>query len=593
LVRESVKVQFIQDAQVAARIVRGIASSSGPVGFDIETAKRPAYATHPQAGLDPHLSTIRLIQAYSGGPTAYVVDVRSTGLLPLAPLWDQRLVAHNALFELKHLLHAAIRLGRVDCTMLMANAVDGGLPSLQELALTELGWSISKSEQTSNWNAPELTADQIQYAALDAVLARLLACRLVTRFRDVGRVRLYELMRGAQEAIAQLELAGLHFDRDRHAALISKWERVKKKATQKLTALLGPSISPSSPPQIAKWLESELDEQTRSEWPRTKTGLLRTDSDTLKTHASHALVTPLLGFKDAAKRLSGFGANYAAHASPATGRLHASFQLGGCTTGRISSHSPNVQNPPRDPEFRALFSAPADRVLVVADYSEFELRVAALLSRNEPMLDAYARGERLHGTTAAAILRIAPSEVTKDQRRIAKAVNFGMLFGGGAKSLVRYAAVEYGVYLSLDEAERARRVFFERFPGFAEWQRRRGRTGVRDGTVRTPAGRVCRLSRGYYGYSLTQALNMPIQGGAAEVLLAALAVLPRHLDGLDAVLVNVVHDELIVEVRAEEAEQAKCAVEAAMIEGMLANFPDAPVNGLVDAKIGRNWAEAK
>ena len=593
LARVGIKVEFVADSTAAACVVESIITDDLPIGLDIETAKLAQYAEHPDAGLDPHMSEIRLLQLYPGGSTAYVFDVRSVGLTTLAPIWSQPLVAHNAVFEVKHLLHAGIQPDHVDCTMLIANALDGRLPALQELARTELGWEISKAQQASDWNTTELTVEQIEYAALDAVLVRLLAQRLRARLQELDRLRIYGLMRGAQLAIAEMELAGLHFNRGHHTELMRTWADAKEKAEHELVALLGSEMNPASHVQLGRWLEERLDEVTRSIWPRTDRGVLRSDGETLKVHADHRLVRPLVAFKDATKRLSGFGERYAAHVSPATGRIHASFRLGGSVAGRMSCQGPNLQNAPRDPEFRSLFIAPPDRMLVVADYSQIELRVAALVSGDRRMLDAYVAGDDLHRATAAAILGVEPAAVTKDQRQAAKAVNFGLLFGQGAKGLIRYAAGNYGVTMSIDDAERARRVFFETYRGLAEWQRRTGQAGRREGQVRTPAGRIRRLSYGRYGYSVNEALNSPIQGGAAEVLLAALGVLPQRLARLDAALVNVVHDEVIVEAAVADTRQAKEAVESAMVEGMLTIFPTASVNGLVEAAIVENWAEAK
>ena len=205
------------------------------------------------------------------------------------------------------------------------------------------------------------------------------------------------------------------------------------------------------------------------------------------------------------------------------------------------------------------------------------------------MLAAYEAGEDLHRKTAAAVLGIEPDAVTKAQRQMAKAVNFGLLFGQGAAGLQRYAKSSYGVDLTATEAEKARTAFFKAYPGLSRWQAETRRNAERAGQVRTPGGRV-RPLEGQRALA-TESLNSPIQGGAAECLLAALAAL--ELDSLGAQLVNVVHDELVVECDPDRAGVVAAEVERAMVAGFLAIFPNGCTRDLVEAHSGPNWAAAK
>ena len=239
---------------------------------------------------------------------------------------------------------------------------------------------------------------------------------------------------------------------------------------RKLARLLGPHVSPDSGKQVSEWLKRNLEPAIERGWPRTKTGQLRIDGATLSRYSGHPLVSPLSEYKEAAKLLSTFGGNYVAHRNPVTGRIHAHFRIGGTATGRMSCHSPNIQNPPRDKAFRKLFTAPAGRLLVVADYGQIELRIAAILSRDRNMLRAYAEGRDLHTLTAAAVAGVPPGAVTRDQRQAAKAVNFGMLYGQGHRGLAAYARATYGVDMTLDEARGAQDAFFRTYPGLRRWQ---------------------------------------------------------------------------------------------------------------------------
>ena len=591
LTAAGVRVVPVADSAMLARALGELAAlpdNGGPWGFDVETMPLPAFARDKTAGLDPWRSRIRLAQLYPGGGTCYVFDVAALGgLSPLAELLNTRaLVAHNAVFEWKFLLHQGAAPARLGCTLLMDNALGNGRRALATLAAEMLGWHLDKALRVSNWGG-SLSAAQLDYAALDAVATYRLARQLSGRLQERGLGRCYGLMRDAQAAIARLELAGCPFDTKAHAALLEQWQAAAEQARGELDSLLN-GANPDSPLQLSRWLAANLPPATVATWPKTAGGQLQTDADTLAGLTLPAL-EPLKRYKLAVKLLGTYGKGYAAHVSPVTGRIHASFTLGGTATGRLACRSPNIQNPPRGADFRALFAAPAGRCLVVADYSQIELRVAALVSGDSAMLAAYAAGEDLHRKTAAAFLGKEPGAVSKAERQIAKGINFGMLFGSGAKGLQAFCKSSYGVELSLAGADKARAAFFAAYPGLSAWQKTTRRDAERAGQVRTPGGRIRSLD-GERALA-TESLNTPIQGGAAECLLAALAAL--NLDSLNARLVNVVHDELIVECDPEAAGAVVGEVERAMVAGFLAIFPNGSTRDLVEAHSGPNWAQAK
>ena len=585
--------RYIRDNESAAEAVSWLKNAKLPLGLDTETAKLPEFKNHEQAGLEPHLSRIRLIQLYGGGDTVYIFDMYSVGMEVLKPIWKMPLIAHNAVFDLKNLLHAGADPQQIGCTMLMANALTGKLPSLANLAKEHLGWNMSKSQQASNWDNKKLTPEQLNYSALDVMavfkLYRILKKLLIKR----GLGSVYIMMREAMRAVAKMELNGIYFNAQAQKKLIDRWQQEKEKAENELTEILGPYINIDSSKQISSWLKTNLDSKALRKWPKTKSGQLKTDAQTLKRFPGVPLLKPFQKYKDASKMLSTFGAGYAEHINPETGRIHPYFRIGGTATGRISCFKPNIQNPPRDKEFRALFSAPPGREIVVADYGQIELRVAALVSGDEDMLEAYAKGQDLHRKTAAAIADVPIEKVNSEQRQAAKAVNFGLLYGQGYKGLARYAKASYGVDMSENDAKQAREAFFDEYLGLRCWQEETARIAEKTQKAITPCGRIRDFTKEQRGYRYTEALNTPIQGGAAEILMAALSKLEKHFAGLDAKLVNIVHDELVLEVSELEVEQAKKAVEKAMIEGMLEVFPDASTVGLVEAKSGSNWAEAK
>ena len=586
-------VRYVNSPEAAERAVKVLANEPGHFGLDIETAKIATYAHLGQAGLNPHLSKIRLLQLYAGGSEAFVFDLFAVPTPVLRPLLEKQFVAHNAIFDLGHLMHAGLEPGGIECTMLQANALTGMRPSLATLVETELGWRISKEQQVSDWSAPILSQEQIEYAALDAVLVHRLFPLLDSQIRRKGRLRCYELMRDAQHPIARMQLNGCFFDRVAQQQLMQTWVADRERVHHELKTLLGAEVNLGSHVQLAAWIQKNVDAALLNTWPRGNKGTAKTGAKVLALYPDLPFVKSLMQWKILNKKLTSFGSRYSARINPETGRIHASFIIGGTKTGRLACRKPNIQNPPKESDFRALFAAPHGRVMVVADYSQIELRVVALVAQEKTMLAAYRQGIDLHRKTAAALTGVPLEAVTKAQRQLAKAVNFGLLFGQGAAGLAKYAKTQYGVDMSLKQAERYRQAFFDTYPGLRRWQRRTAELAEASHSVRTPSGRVRTFKRKRGKSYFTAFLNTPVQGGAAEVMLAALAALDRRLKGLDAKLVNVVHDEIVLEVAADQAAAAKTAVEEAMVEGMLSVFPRADCNGLVEAHSGCNWAEAK
>ena len=458
----SVSVRYINTAEEAEEAVTSLAAELGHFGLDLETAKLALYANHSQAGLNPHLSRIRLLQLYVGGSEAFVFDLFTVPPAALRPLLDKQFVAHNAIFDLGHLIHAGLEPRRIECTMLQANALTGKRPSLAALAETELGWRISKEQQVSDWSAHVLSQEQIEYAALDAVLVHRLFPLLDRKIRRKSRLRCCELMRDAQHPIARMQLNGCFFDRVAQQELMQKWGANRGQVHEELKALFGSEFNLGSSVQLAGWIGKNVDASLLKTWPRGDKNRPKTGAKVLALYPELPFVRSLMRWKLLNKKLTSFGNRYASNINPATGRIHASFIIGGTDTGRLACRNPNIQNPPKDSDFRALFAAPPRRVMVDGDYSQVELRVMAVVASEKTMLSAYRLGIDLHRKTAAALTGVPLDAVTKEQRQLAKAVNFGLLFGQGAPGLAKYAKTQYGVDMSLKEAEKYRKAFFDK-----------------------------------------------------------------------------------------------------------------------------------
>jgi len=580
LVRHSLDMRLRYVTEPADARLRVQQLLTEPVlGIDIETT-----------GLDPLFDSVRLISVATLDGRVAVFDMFKLPSDLLHPLANVPWCAFNAGFEQRFLrgLEFALR------PMHDAQLLDRLHHHLMHRTLADavgdtLGLRLVKEEQRSDWSVSELSHEQIEYAGRDALAALRVARELLPR---VPRT-LYDTWRNALSVLADLELRGQSFDFNQHRMLIGQWQRERDQLLIELRNHLGAGVKPTSGPQLGEWLKQHLPAKTVQAWPKTGTGRLKTDADTLQLFADLPAVAPLLRFKRVSKLLSTYGDNYAKHRNDLTGRLHPSFKVGMTVSGRVCASKPNTQNPPRVDTFRALFVPPVGQVLVGADYGQIELRVAALLSGDKAMLAAYQRGDDLHRLTAAAVAGVAPEQVTKEQRQAAKAVNFGTLYGQGPAGLASNAKTTYGVDMTKQEAAQALQRFDLTYPTLAAWKRQQIGLAQQQHRVRTRLGLVRDFEVQGTGYLQGEAVNIPVQGSAAEVMLCAVARLPQTLNGSSARLYHNVHDELVLTCAPEDADQAAAALRDAMTAGFLQVFPEgeALTRDLVETKTGRSWAE--
>lgn len=574
----------------AAPVVEALLATAG-FGIDIETAARPEFADREGAALDPRCSTPRLLQVTAGGKV-WIFDLARVPLTTLAPLLMRPWYAHNAIFEVRHLMVAGLDPGDVRCTMLQDNALTNQNRSLSELYKARFGVQLDKSLQVSDWSG-DLSEAQLRYAARDALAVYHLAATQSGMLRKRGAGKLARLLYGAQCPVALMALNGLGFDRDRHQQLVPEWDAARARALKKLRKLADKDLNLNSPKDLSDFFESHATLEQLESWPRGKSGYLTTAQKKLPSFVDNAAVAALLDFREWDGLVARSGDTLAAHIHPVTGRLHPDFRIAGARSGRMAASNPNVHGFPNDVEFRRLFTADNGCVLVRADFNQAELRIAALLSGDARLLRAYDKGLDVHRMTAANILGKEAEDVNSVERDLAKAIAFGMLFGMGARSLARDARAKFGITLTESEAEHTRRRFFETYPDLARWRRDRVAEARGTGSCTTPMGRIRNFVRedkeDFYG----AAMNTPIQGAGAEVLYAALALLPTVLEPHDAHLLNAVHDEILVECPEDNVAAVSDALRSCMEQGMRRVFPNASLNGLVEVGHGPSWGDAK
>ena len=321
--------------------------------------------------------------------------------------------------------------------------------------------------------------------------------------------------------------------------------------------------------------------------PRTDNGTVSARSDLLKHLAHHAEIRPLLRVLWSDKRLRSFGHKLIDAVSPITGRVHPDFMLG-TKSGRLACSVPNFQQLP--PDVRVAVVAPPGRILVVADYSQLEVRILAELAGDVGLRAEFEHGGDVHRSAAAAICGIPIEQVSDAQRKAAKAIVFGTNYGSGAKGIRAAAWASFEVDLTLDQATAAREAYLNRYPGIREYQRHQADLAQAAGAVRSILGRPLKAEWEGGRLKYTQAVNFPIQASASDVMLVAMAKVDQALPGA---MVLQVHDELMLEVPEHQADDTAGALAECMAMAFADLFPGAPRAELVKVATVQIWSETK
>jgi DNA polymerase-1 len=544
-------------------------------------------------GLNPHTDRVRLIQLAVEGIPVLVIDCftfLTDGLDLLRDVLEGSGVKifQNAKFDLQFFLSLGIHPAPVFDTMLAGQLLrTSGGPyhvNLAALARHYLDEDIGKDEQKSDWSGT-LTESQLRYAARDADVLLRLREVMVKEIHNNGLAMIAKIEFACVHAIARMEYTGISLDRDRWHKLTIHIEQERDAALEVLYTYAGQPMAQTSLLGEDEVIGHNFDsnpfvvELLRSHGIEADAASKRA----LSSHTGHPLIQAVSAYRKAAKALSSFLYPMPPMIRSETGRLHPRYGQIGAWSGRMSCGGPNIQQIPRDAAFRACFVAPPGRKLIVADYSQIELRVAAQISGDRRMTDAYRKGEDLHALTASLVSDVPPQAVTKAQRQAAKAVNFGLIFGMGAAGLQQYAQQSYGVDMTLEQAAGFRDGFFKAYPGIAAWHRH-----LRD--EKPAEGRSLTGRRFTYGENagLSGLANTPVQGTAADIMKAALGTLARRVKGTDIRMIAAVHDEIILEAGEQDAGKAAELLRDTMERAgnrILADVPCA-----ADVAVSDTWA---
>jgi DNA polymerase I len=526
-------------------------------------------------------------------------------LAMLAPVLTERAVLkvlHNAKFDLLVLARAgAPEASPIDDTMLISYAQEAGAHGhgMDELSALHLGHRPITYDEVTGTGRNRIPFHQVPldrataYAAEDADVTLRLWQALRHRLRPNHSLALYEQIdRRLLTVLAAMERTGVLVDAEELNRISAEFAERMAVMEQDIQKLAGRTFNLGSAKQLGEIL---FDEMGLPGGRRMATGAWGTDASVLQTLADqgHALPARVLEWRQLAKLKSTYTDALVHQINPETRRVHTSFAMAVASTGRLSSTDPNLQNIPIRTEeggrIRRAFVAAPGHVLVSADYSQIELRLLADVGNIPALRESFLRGEDIHARTASEVFGLPMQGMDPLVRRRAKAINFGIIYGISGFGLARQLQIEPG------EARAYIEAYFRRYPEIRRYMERAKEEARIHGYVLTPLGRRCWVPQiadkkpAVRGYAERQAINAPLQGGAADIIKRAMVHLPCALKqaGLTARMLLQVHDELLF-----EAPVAEAAETAAVARRVMEGAASLSVPLVVETGQGHSWAEA-
>ncbi len=519
-------------------------------------------------------------------------------------LTDPRIpkVGHNLKYDFVVLARCGLRPAPLSFDTMIAEWLVN--PTSRNLGLKNLAWVrldykmthieelIGKGKNQKEMDAVPI-AQAAPYAAADAAVTLRLIPQLQAELEAAHATRLFsELEMPLISVLADMEMAGIGLDRPYLAQMSRELQERMSDLEGQVYQAVGEPFNLNSTQQLSHALFDRLKLPAPGGTKRTASGFYSTSADVLESlSGKHPVVDWVLEYRELAKLKSTYVDALPAQVNPQTQRLHTSYNQAGSVTGRIASSEPNLQNIPIRSELgrevRKAFVASPGNYLLSVDYSQVELRIVAHMAEDQAMLAAFQARQDIHAATAAAVYSLPLAQISKDQRRHAKAINFGLIYGMSAFGLTRTSD------LTLAESEDFVEAYFRQFPGVKRYLDQMRRTAAEQGYVETLLGR-----RRYFPGLKTEgnanvrnreereAINAPIQGSAADIMKIAMLRLPPALAqaGLQARVLLQVHDELVLECPQEQLQATARQVQQVM-EGAYAL--KAPLQ--TEARYGLNW----
>lgn len=524
------------------------------------------------------------------------------------PLTDPKIgkIAHNAKYDYIVLAkHGLVVAPLTFDTMLAEFIVDPSSRNLglKNLAFAKLGEEMTHIEDLIGKGKKQISMAEVAvesvapYAAADAEATLRLMPILQAEVRRVnGEKLLGEIDLPLTPVLADMEMEGVLLDLPFLKQMSDEMAKRLAEIEKQIFDSVGKTFNVNSTQQLSDVLFKTLGLEPPDRGNKTASGHYSTSAGVLDLlKGKHPVVDWVLEHRELSKLKSTYLDALPQAVDSKTGRVHTSYSQVGAVTGRLSSNNPNLQNIPIRTEtgrrVRNGFIAGNGNVLLSVDYSQIELRIVAHMAQDEAMLAAFRAGEDIHATTAAAIYGVSPEAVTKEMRRHAKAINFGLIYGMSAFGLTR------STDLTLAEAENFVKTYFEKFPGVKKYLDGIRRQAAQQGYVETLLGR-----RRYFpalqsksnpqmkNREEREAINAPIQGTAADIMKIAMLKIPPALEkaGLKAKMLLQVHDEIVLECPKEELEETAKVVKETMADAYPLSIPLS-----TEARYGRNWGAMK
>jgi DNA polymerase-1 len=543
-----------------------------------------------------------LAHDYPGAPAQLDRDVALAALRPLFANPARPKLGQHGKYDLQVLRRHGVEVfGYADDTMLESFVLNSGNSrhDMDYLALRHLGYTTVKYEDVAGKGAKQIPFahvaldDATRYAAEDADITLRLHRVLAPKIdADPGLARVYrEIEMPLVPVLARIEANGVRIDADELRRQSADLSRRMLELQRQATELAGRTFNLDSPKQLQALL---FDELKLPAVLKTPSGQPSTNEEALAAIADqHELPRVILDYRVLAKLRSTYTEKLAQSINPVTGRVHTSYHQAGAATGRLASSEPNLQNIPIRTEdgrrIRKAFVAPPGRKLVACDYSQIELRIMAHLSDDAGLLRAFESGVDIHKATAAEVFGRKLEEVTGNERRAAKAINFGLMYGMSAFGLARQLGIARG------EAQDYIALYFSRYPGVRDFMERTRQQAREQGYVETVFGRrlyldyIQRGTQAQRAGAERAAINAPMQGTAADIIKRAMVEVDAWLarQGGQALMIMQVHDELVFEADAGFVDTLLPEVVARMTAAAELKVPL-----VVDSGVGDDWDQA-
>jgi len=593
---------ILTDSKESFELLLSSLDSAEIIAIDTETTSK-----------DPHLAELVGI--------SICADINQSYYIPLQHQMAQNLEVDNVLTQLKEILKSKVLVAhnsKYDLIVLEnagwkieENIFDTMIAhylinptsrhSLANCALEEFGHEMIPISELIGKGKKQITFDLVptdqaaKYAAEDAYITFKLYNHYL---EELKRNKLYELFQTIELplifVLADMEKNGVFIDKEILSEFSKRNQKRLGELTKRIYDLAGSQFNLNSPQQLAKVLFEDLGIKAKK---KTKTGYSTNISVLESLAKEHQIARLLIEYRQISKLESTYVSALLELINPKSGRVHSSFNQTVASTGRLSSSNPNMQNIPIRTEMgreirKAFCVNDNDHVILAADYSQIELRILAVLSGDDKMIAAFNNKQDIHRETACIVFNVPKEEVTPDQRRFAKIINFGLMYGMGS------FRISQELEISRTEAKEFIENYFNKFPTIKEYLHSGIQQAIIDGFVSTIYGRKLYLPDLYSRNKMLAesakrvATNMPIQGSAADIIkVAMISLYERIKNDPDIKMIIQVHDELVFEIQKDKLEEAKKLI----IEEMEKAIPEKYRNIIpliVDVGIGQNWYEA-